>query len=147
MMDVASVLEFLGIVLIATIKFVVALGYLLLPASGYVYYEIVFTLILGGSIGVLFFYYFSHLVNNLITRFFPKKKKEGKFSKKTRRIINIKNKYGLIGISLLTPLILSIPVGCFLASRFYRKKKITIYIMLAGVAFWSFVLPLIKLSY
>ena len=104
-------------------------------------------LIIGGFTGISFFYYFSNWVNKMISKLFQKKKKKQVFSKKVRRFINIKNKYGLIGIALITPIIISIPVGSFIASRFFSKKKHTLLVMFAGIVFWALLLPLIKLVY
>lgn len=146
-MSYTELIELITILLAAATKFAMALGYMLLPNMHYSYFQIVVTLLTGGSLGTFFFYFFSNLVNQWINKFFKKKKKEVIFSPKSRRFINIKNKYGLIGISLLTPILLSIPLGCFLASRFYHKNKLTVFIMLAGVVFWSFILPLVRLSY
>lgn len=146
-MDYAAITEFILIFVFAATKFAMAVGYMLLPTTGYNYTEIVITLILGGTTGVVFFYYATGWLNALIDKLLPKKKKKKVFTKGNRRFIKIKNKYGLIGISALTPILLSIPLGCFLASRFYKGKKTTIPIMLVGILFWAFVLPLIRLSY
>ncbi len=146
-MGLPELLEFLGLFLLAGIKFAVAVGILVSPATNYTYIESVFMLIVGGFTGILFFYYFSNWVNKMISKLFKKKKEKKVFSKKVRRFIHIKNKYGLIGIALITPIIISIPVGSFIASRFFSKKKYTLLFMFAGVVFWAFLLPLIKLTY
>ncbi len=143
-MDLPEILELVFVLLTASVKFAVAVTYMLARNSEYNYFDILIRLIAGGFIGVFFFYYFSNLINRALNKFFKKKKKKNIFSKKVRRFIRIKNKYGLVGISLLTPVILSIPVGCFIASRFFSKKKITIFVMLGGVVFWSIVLPLLS---
>jgi hypothetical protein len=143
-MELSEFLELLFVLLTASVKFAVAVTYMLARNSEYDYFDILIRLIVGGFIGVLFFYYFSNFINRFLSKLFKKKKKKNIFSKKVRRFISIKNKYGLIGISLLTPIIISIPVGCFIASRFFQKKKITIFVMLFGVIFWSVLLPLLS---
>lgn len=67
---------------------------------------------------------------------FPKKKKII-FSKRSKRFVKIKNKWGLFGIAILTPLILSIPIGTFLAIRFYKATKKTIFILILFIIIWS----------
>ena len=62
------------------------------------------------------------------------------FTKKTRRIVRIWKKYGLIGIALLTPILLSIPVGTFIASRLVPQRSTVILYMLFALLFWSVVL-------
>lgn len=146
-MDYSVLIEFLIVFGFAATKFAMAAGYMLLPTVDFSYLEIVVTLILGGFSGVLVFYFFSTALNKLLAKIFPSKKKTRIFTKGRRRFVSIKNKYGLWGISALTPILLSIPVGCFLASKFYRKRKDTLPVMFAGILFWSFVLPLIKKLY
>lgn len=75
-------------------------------------------------------------------RFFPKKQKKV-FSNRSKRFIRIKQTFGLGGIALLTPLILSIPIGTFLAIRFFKRTKMTILILCLAVLFWSVVFSLI----
>ncbi|PCI97925.1 MAG: hypothetical protein COB15_07025 [Flavobacteriales bacterium] len=146
-MGLSEILELLGLFLLAASKFAVAVGILISPVTNYSYFESVLMLIIGGFTGISFFYYFSNWVNKMISKLFQKKKKKQVFSKKVRRFINIKNKYGLVGIAFITPIIISIPVGSFIASRFFSKKKHTLLVMFAGIVFWALLLPLIKLTY
>ena len=146
-MGLSEILELLGLFLLAASKFAVAVGILISPVTNYSYFESVLMLIIGGFTGISFFYYFSNWVNKMISKLFQKKKKKQVFSKKVRRFINIKNKYGLVGIAFITPIIISIPVGSFIASRFFSKKKHTLLVMFAGIVFWALLLPLIKLVY
>ena len=146
-MGITEILELSGLFLLAGSKFAVAVGLLVSPATEFSYLQSVTMLISGGFTGILFFYYFSNWINKMIAKIFQKKKKKQIFSKKVRRFINIKNKYGLIGIALITPVVISIPVGSFIASRFFSKNKFTLLFMLAGVVFWALTLPLIKLIY
>lgn len=146
-MGITEILELGGLLLLASTKFAVAVGLLVSPATNYTYLESVILLLFGGFTGVIFFYYFSNWINKMISKFFPSKKKKKVFSNKVRRFINIKNKYGLIGIAIISPITISIPVGSFIASRFFSKDKYTLVFMLAGIVLWSIILPLIKLIY
>ncbi len=49
----------------------------------------------------------------------------------------MKQRFGLIGISLLTPLLLSIPLGSFLAVRYFKNKQRILIYMFASILFWS----------
>jgi hypothetical protein len=52
----------------------------------------------------------------------------------------IRNKYGLLGIIILTPILLSIPLGTMLANRYYStKKRIPLYLIISVIC-WSFIL-------
>lgn len=139
-----SIIEIGLLLVFAAIKFLFAAGYLLID-KGYPYYQTVLILIAGGTIGVFVFYYFSAWVNQFINRLIKRKKPRKVFTKQNRTIVNIKTKYGIYGIAFLMPIFFSIPIGSFLASRFYMNKKSTVPILILSVVFWSFVLPLVKL--
>jgi hypothetical protein len=59
--------------------------------------------------------------------------------KSRRRLIHIKNKYGLWGVSFLSPILLSIPGGCLLASRFYSNKGRIYFRMSVSIIVWVWV--------
>lgn len=105
-------------------------------------------LLIGGCLGILVFYFLGAFINQLIDKLLIRWRKDKLpakiFSSSSRRMINVKSKYGLIGISLLTPLLFSIPLGCFLATRFFKKSSQTLIIMLLGVVFWTIVLSFTK---
>lgn len=59
------------------------------------------------------------------------------FTKRNRRIILIWKKYGLTGIAIITPILLSIPIGTIIANSLEsRKSKILLYMFLS-ILFWS----------
>lgn len=105
----------------------------------------------GGIIGIYFFAYLSekiiYLWHNYIRNLFKKEAKPSMnnkriFSKKSRRIVRVKNKYGLIGIALITPILLSIPVGIFLIVRYFSHKKTRMAYMIGSNIIWSFIYAL-----
>ncbi len=69
------------------------------------------------------------------------------FTTFNRRIIRIKQRFGLFGIAAITPLILSTPLGAFLAERFFKnKKKIILYLSISTI-FWSLTLYAVSLLF
>src|SRR4051812_15679113 len=64
------------------------------------------------------------------------------FKRSTRRIIRVKNRFGLAGIAFIAPMFLSIPLGAFLAEKFFRDKRRTIIYFTVSEAFWTVVLYL-----
>jgi hypothetical protein len=124
-------------------------------------------IIIGGMAGFLFFYYFSHktlrqsmkLLHYACTPvpdFFKArcqiffallntKKGRQKFSRRNRMIVRLKNNYGLWGIVITTPVLLSIPVGAFLASHYFPRNRRMVYYMLASIVAWGAVLSSILL--
>ncbi|HQQ94524.1 MAG TPA: hypothetical protein PLQ93_08210 [Bacteroidia bacterium] len=58
------------------------------------------------------------------------------FTRFNRRIVKIKNRFGLAGLAFISPMFLSIPLGTFLAERFFRKKIKIIFYFSVSVVFW-----------
>jgi hypothetical protein len=65
------------------------------------------------------------------------------FSKKSRRFVRLWRRYGLIGISFLTPVIISIPIGTVIANAFEENKKKIFLYMFFAILFWSVTLTTI----
>ncbi|MEO8149701.1 MAG: hypothetical protein ABI723_18830 [Bacteroidia bacterium] len=62
------------------------------------------------------------------------------FSKRYPKLIKVWNKYGLAGVSFLTPILFSIPIGTIVATRLVSdRKKIFLYMFIA-IVFWSLVM-------
>jgi len=140
--------KFVGLLLLTTVKFL-AVALILMVDKSITPTELFLVLLIGGTLGVLFFYFLGALVNTLLDKLLLLWKKETaqkkKFTKRNRWIIAIKTKYGLIGISILSPIFFSIPLGCFLASRFYREEKKTLFVMLFGVLCWTIIFTVAKI--
>ncbi|MBL4585585.1 MAG: hypothetical protein JKX84_00800 [Flavobacteriales bacterium] len=52
-------------------------------------------------------------------------------------IVKIKRDYGLIGLAAVTPILLSIPLGTFLAARYFDNKRKVLTYLCASVVVWS----------
>jgi len=121
---------------------------LIVCSSGGVFGVFVFTYLIDGilkGINIVFNKYLRGRVTRRITIFLDKRfpgrnKKKKVFSGKSRFIIRAKKNFGLIGIAVISPVLLSIPLGVFLAVRFFRDKKKIIFWMSASVVFWTTVL-------
>ena len=134
-------LEGIGYFLLSTVKFAVAT----LPiARRFSYAEGLLISILGGILGIVFFLFLwdkiLHVWRIYIVRSTKKKKKAFKINKKKRRIIKLKNKYGYWSIVMLTPLIISIPIGVFLLLQYYKSTKYKFLHLSLSVIFWGFTL-------
>lgn len=124
---------------------------LIVCSSGGIFGTIVFTYLIDVIIkgfDLIFNKYLLGRLTRKITVFldkrFPNRNKTKKiFSKKNRFIIRAKRSFGLVGIAIITPVILSIPLGVFLALRFFKDKKKIIFWMSLSVVFWTIVLYLI----
>ncbi len=112
---------------------------------GLTFLETLITVSIGGSIGVLIsFFAATYILKKVKLKRNPNKKI---FTKTNRRIINITRKYGLMGISFITPPLLSIPLGSLIASRlnikFYKNTKKVIFYLLISVYFWALIMAFI----
>lgn len=160
MISEAILIKQLSILLISAIKLMVAapISYLF----GYSYLHTLINTTAGGVLGVLFFYFLSRslfrLYRNYLHRFYtitsffkgksgqiqpirsqnPKPKK--KFNRRNRLIVRIRSKYGMPGIIILTPVLLSIPLGTFLAMKYYSRKRNLIVWLSLSVIIWSVLL-------
>lgn len=106
------------------------------------------TLAIGGSGGITGTFIFSYLIGGIfkmITRFqdkhFPNRNKNKKIFTKTNRIIvKAKKNFGIVGVSIISPPFLSIPLGVFLALRFFGHRGKVILCMCISVVAWTVVL-------
>ena len=102
---------------------------LLSSCSGAIFGTVVFTYLSAGLLK-----WWDKLKDKWFTSKHPKKI----FTKSNRRVIRIKHRFGLTGIAILTPIFLSIPIGAFLAERFYKdKRKVITYLSISAI-FWCF---------
>ena len=100
---------------------------------------------IGGGMGIYFFGFLSEKVMAWWKKTFRRIRKrhlaqvKGKkvFTARNRRIIRIKQRYGLPGIAFTTPLLLSIPVGVFLTVRYYGSRGRNFIYLIASNLFWS----------
>ena len=153
-------LKILHIVLLASVKYIVTLPYALIIGVEYKY--AILAVLIGGIGGFLLFYYLSRPLVRTFNFAWPcfcklipaalkkrykcycehRKEKRPKkvFSKRSRFWVRLKNNYGLWGIVIATPVILTIPIGAFLANRYYAHKKHIILYMILSIVGWAGVL-------
>jgi len=105
------------------------------------FFKVIIISCAGGIAGNVFFTYLSSYVMKLIEKLGPKRKtthKKKSFTAYNKRVVKVKRKFGLAGIAFITPILLSTPIGAFLAERFFKdKRKIILYLSVATV-FWAF---------
>ncbi len=138
-----SLLEIVSVFFLSTVKFVLG-GVPLAQVYEFSFLKAITVTSLGGFVGVTFFVNTS---DRLIAYF--KKRKASKqiespnpvrkkiFTRTNKLIVVVKHRFGLSGIALLTPLLLSIPLGCFVAVRYFKDKQHILIYMFGSVLFWS----------
>jgi hypothetical protein len=133
----------LTIILFCTWKFTAMFPVAVLAMKMSFFETIIYTNV-GGALGAVIFTFFSDILIKTWNKYLQKKfklhrKPKKVFTKWKRFLVKIKVKYGLTGIVILTPLILSIPVGSFLIAKYYGRKKINIAWLISGQIAWSFI--------
>ena len=159
-------LKFIHVILLASVKYFVTLPYAMV--IGMDYKQAIIAVLIGGIGGFLFFYYLSKpLIRGLdyiwpgICRLVPekiklryatfcerqlKKKAPKIFTRKSRLIAKIRTTYGFWGIIFATPFILTIPVGAFLANKYYsHRKHIVLYMIVSIIAWGAFISGVVHL--
>jgi hypothetical protein len=133
----------LTVILSCTWKFALTFPFAIFGMEMSFYETLLYTNI-GGILGVIFFALLSSIIIKLVNRVKVKtnravKRNKRKFTKKNKTIIKIKQKFGLPGIVILNPVILSIPVGTFLVTKYFGKKKINFIYLIIGQFGWSLI--------
>lgn len=100
--------------------------------------EVVLTTGTGAAFGVLLFYYGGTYLFKWMGHLKSKKKKPV-FTKGRRRIIFIKNKFGLIGFIAIS-VVISVPITSLLAAKFFKHNRFTPLWLICGFMIWSFIL-------
>jgi hypothetical protein len=139
-----ELLRALSIFFLASTKLLWAPG--TAAASGLSFWESALICGAGSMTGVLFFYYFGRAVFAAVDNWRAKRRKYEKprkvFSRRNRTVINVKSRFGVVGFTFLTPCIISIPIGCIIAAKFFYHNKFTVPLLLVFSVFWSFVLSI-----
>lgn len=95
--------------------------------------------VMGGIIGIVLFTYLGSFLQDYLAKKYPEKFGR-KFTPANRFMVRVKQRFGLGGIAVLTPIALSIPVGVMFALAMTHDKKKILISMLASMFFWATVL-------
>jgi hypothetical protein len=104
-------------------------------AIGLTFMETLILTVLGMMTTVIVIAYFGKKIREWYLLKFGKKRKL--FTKRNRRFVYIWRNYGIIGVSFLTPLIFSPPIGALLVTSVGSPKKKIILYMFASAVFWG----------
>ncbi len=165
-----ELIKILQVILLSSVKFVAGPPFAYYDKRyDFTFFETVLYCVIGGTLGVLIFTFFSkklidawHFLKYKIKKTFKKeapfsepiadinspleihyeyvatsKKDKVIFTPRNRKIVRIWRKYGLFGIALITPVILSIPIGTIIANTLVSDRKKVIIYMFFSVLFWS----------
>ncbi len=162
-----AVLKIIQVFLLASVKYVVTFPFAIL--IGLNFQQTLIAVTLGGIAGFFFFYHFSgfaikrfHHVKTFLRKYIPysirlkyrqfliwRKTLTGEkvFSRRNRLIVSFRAKFGLAGIIILSPVILSIPIGAFLLNKYYSKNKLARPYMVLSIISWTAVFVVFALIF
>ncbi|MES2380256.1 MAG: hypothetical protein V4538_04395 [Bacteroidota bacterium] len=129
--------QIVSVTLICTIKFIIGLG----MALAYNFKPVVFylTTVGGGMLGVFIYLYlwdFILLIKKKIVK--PKPHVVHiKINKSIRRMVRFSRTWGIYGIALVTPTIISMPVGTLICRAIEKNKWHIKLVMFFSLSFWS----------
>jgi hypothetical protein len=129
--------EIISVFLMSAIKFFAAP--LLAKSFGFTYLQTILITSLGGIVGVFVFFKLGARIVHFFPNFFkPVNKTRKIFTKKNKFFVMLIRDYGLFGIAIFSPILISIPVGSFLAARFFEShSKMALAILSISVVLWS----------
>jgi hypothetical protein len=152
-----AVLKIIQVFLLASVKYVVTFPFAVLIGLSFIQTLIAVTL--GGIAGFFFFYHLSghaikqiHHLKTFLRKHTPhsirlkfrqlmswRKNVTGErvFCRRNRMIARFRAKFGLLGIVVLSPVILSIPIGAFLLNKYYSKHKMAKPYMVLSIVSWT----------
>lgn len=113
------------------------------------------SVLLGGLVSFNLFYF---MANFFIKKSLEKRlkkieagklKRRKRFTKVNKTLVKLKTtSYGFFLISVLTPIVFSIPLGAIIVAKFYRHRKLSYWISTASLivscALFTYVIQLIK---
>lgn len=133
-------LKIADVVLIASVKF--AISPFVAESQGFNFFESVLITTSGGLLGVLIFTFAGDAIvygwknfMSLIRKGDVKPKKIHTWTNRT--IVRARKRFGLMGIALLTPSVLSIPVGTFIIQGIYKGRLKNILGLFIAILVWS----------
>ncbi len=139
-----EILKYLSVYLISMVKFFA--GPLTGVAVGLTYFETVLLTIAGMMTTVIIF----SVIGRAFSKWWSKRQRaqnKPMFSKKNRRIVAIWNKFGVVGVAFLTPILLTPIVGTVVAALFGAPRKQIFIHMLWSSIVWSALLNLMVFEF
>lgn len=111
------------------------IGAVLMPSQYPSLLEIALISSAGGAVGAIVFFFVGKGIDKISTK--PRDPNKKIFTNKNRKIIRIKNKFGLIGMSL-TIGIISVPIGAILVGKYFNTQKAAIPTLILSALAWGF---------
>ena len=135
--------KILSVILLSSIKFSFG-GVPLAIFYEFSFLKAVATTSFGGVLGVFVFNFLSEWLVKASKKVIHRDPQRKIFTWRNKTIVWIKRKLGLVGLAILTPTILSLPLGLFLAVRYYKDRTRIIVLMSVSVVLCSLLFSSLK---
>ncbi|MGB0423264.1 MAG: hypothetical protein ACPGED_03030, partial [Flavobacteriales bacterium] len=112
----------LGFLMLSMVKFLFAPSMMTFAPGDYSIFTVLITTTLGAALGTLLFYFFGMQMFRWIGSLSRKRTEKKTFTPMRRKILGVKNKYGIKGLMLLSGII-SVPVTALLAAKYFGDSK------------------------
>lgn len=133
-----TLLKYLTVYVLSALKFVFG------PVFGVANDLPIPAIIICTALGMMTTIYLFTFFGNQIRHFFKRFRKDQRiFTKKSRRFVRLWRKFGLKGMCLLTPLVLTPPGGGLLVNILGSKKKLILKWMWISSIAWSIIVTLV----
>jgi hypothetical protein len=109
----------------------------------YFSWKSIFLTFIGGFLDVYLITQLGRDIERFLIKKFPGKFK--RFSRKNRLLARFRRRWGIVGISFITPMVLGIPLGIIICLGITTNKWLIIKYMTLSILFWMTILLLIKL--
>jgi len=128
--------EAIGLFVLSGVKLLFTpIGAVLLPKLYPSLFEIAYICSAGAITGSIIFFFVGKGLDKLGTK--PRKPGKKILTARNKKIINIKNKFGLLGVSM-TIGIISVPIGALLVGKYFNTRKLAIPTLILASVAWAF---------
>ena len=142
-MNVKEFVEIIIVFLLSSVKFGMA-GVPSAVFAKWSFFKVLTVTISGGVAGTFFFVNLSDYLLRYYKKIRLNQRKnvaiKRKFTPLNKLIVKVKHRFGLRGLVILAPSILSIPLGVFLAVRYFHDKRKIMRFMFLSISAWAVVL-------
>lgn len=138
------ILQYVSVIALSSLKVIPGLGLALVYEMNAL--EIFISLSAGGILGIFLFTLLGEQIRGWMKRRRQKKYKDNPKPlkiRKARRILRIWNKYGLVGVAILTPPMISPPFGAIIAVAFRESRMRILIYMSISVVVWAAIFALL----
>ena len=133
------ILKVAAVILWSAFKYV--FGFITALLTGFGFLETIIYNVAGGMLGVIIYLYLWDFIFGLRMKFFPPKPLTGiKMSRTRRFLVKVIKKYELLGVVILTPIILTVPLGTIICVSLEKNKWKIKRMMLFSFIGWTLVM-------